>query len=60
MEERILNAEADLQALHREMEDPAVASNATRAHEVYDQLQSAQRRVDELYERWAELEAKLE
>lgn len=59
MEERILEAEAELETHRRELEDPAVASNAARVHEVYGQLQAVQKRVDELYARWAELEAKL-
>jgi ATP-binding cassette subfamily F protein uup len=59
MEERILEAEAELETHRRELEDPAVASNAARVHELYGQLQAVQKRVDELYARWAELEAKL-
>ncbi len=57
MEAKILEAEAELAACQKEMQ--AAASNAKRLPEAYDQLQSAQRRVEELYARWAELEARV-
>jgi len=57
MEENILLAEEALAARQRELED--VASDHTRLTGVYDSVQDARRRVDELYARWAELEGKV-
>jgi ATP-binding cassette subfamily F protein uup len=54
MEAKILDAEHDLAACQGELE--AFASDANRVAEVYEKMQAAQRRVDELYARWAELE----
>ena len=55
MEAKILEAEQELAASQRELE--AFASDPNRVAEVYEKMQAAQRRVDELYARWAELEA---
>lgn len=57
MEERILAAEEALAARQRELE--AAASDAARVGEAYERMQVAQRNVEELYARWAELESKL-
>ncbi len=57
MESKILEAEQQLAALNRELE--AAASDATRVTEAYERVQDAQRRVEELYARWADLESKL-
>jgi ATP-binding cassette subfamily F protein uup len=57
MEAKILEAEHQLAACQRELE--ASASDPNRVTEAYDKMQAAQRRVDNLYERWAELEAQL-
>jgi ABC transport system ATP-binding/permease protein len=54
MEAKILDAEQQLAACQRELE--AFASDASRVAEVYEKMQAAQRGVDELYARWAELE----
>src|SRR3984957_3339200 len=55
MEERILQAEQELAASQRELE--AFASDANRVAEAYEKMQAAQRSVEDLYARWAELEA---
>jgi len=55
MEAKILEAEQELAACQRDLE--TYASDANRIAEVYEKMQAAQRRVDELYARWAELEA---
>jgi ABC transport system ATP-binding/permease protein len=55
MEAKILEAEQALAACQRDLE--AYASDANRVAEVYEKMQAAQRRVDDLYARWAELEA---
>ena len=57
MEEKILEAEQDLAAWHREVQEGA--SDAKRLPEAYRKLQAAQARVEELYARWAELETKI-
>ncbi len=57
MEATILEAERELAARQRELQD--AASDAKRAMTSYEELQLAQRRVEDLYARWAELEAKV-
>ncbi|MGC2737935.1 MAG: ABC-F family ATP-binding cassette domain-containing protein [Candidatus Acidiferrales bacterium] len=58
MEKRIAKAEEDLQAKRAALESPEIASDAVRLHEAYAQREAAQKVVDELYARWAELENK--
>jgi len=57
MEGRILEAEEELASWQLEMQ--AAASDAQRLTEAYDRMQAAQAKVEELYERWAALEAKV-
>ncbi len=57
MEAKILEAEQELAAWQRELQ--SASSDAKRVTEAYDKLQDAQRRVGDLYTRWAELEAKV-
>jgi ATP-binding cassette subfamily F protein uup len=57
MEAKILEAEQELAAWQRELQ--AAASDAKRVTEAFERLQHAQRRVEDLYARWAELEAKV-
>ena len=59
IESRIHEAETVLAAAQAEMNDPAVASDPVRLQDAYARMQSAQASVDQLYERWADLEAKL-
>ena len=47
-----------LEAKRAALEDPEIASDATRLHEAYAQMEAAQKAVDELYARWGELEQK--
>ena len=58
MEENVLAAEAKLEAARSAAADPAIASDATTLQLRHAELDAAQREVDRLYERWAELEAK--
>jgi len=58
MEERILAAESDVEACHARVGDPAVMNDHVQLREWCDKLHEAQARVDALYARWAELEAK--
>ena len=57
MEGKILEAERALAARHRELQE--AAADARRLTEAYEELQQAQRLVESLYARWAELEAKV-
>jgi ATP-binding cassette subfamily F protein uup len=58
IETAIAEAEGRLHDLQHEMNEAAAASDPARLHEAYEHVQDAQARVDKLYERWAELEAK--
>jgi ATP-binding cassette subfamily F protein uup len=58
METLILEAERELEAIQAEMHSPEVVSDGPRLRVCYDQLQSAEARVQALYARWAELEDK--
>jgi ATP-binding cassette subfamily F protein uup len=57
MEGKILEAERHLATAQRELE--AASSDHERVTEAYETVQAAQRRVEDLYHRWAELEAKV-
>jgi ATP-binding cassette subfamily F protein uup len=59
MEARILAAEARVAEVRSRTEDPSIATDAAALQERLRALNAAQREVDRLYERWAELEAKL-
>jgi ATP-binding cassette subfamily F protein uup len=58
MEQSIAEAERDLHAKQAALADPAVMSDAARLHSLAIELSEAQKTVDGLYARWAELEAK--
>jgi ATP-binding cassette subfamily F protein uup len=58
MEERILEAETELERFQSALQNPEVASNGVELQLTYERMQTAQTHVDELYARWAELEAK--
>ena len=57
MEAKILAAEQELAACQRNVD--AAGSEAKRYMAAYEELQAAQQRVEDLYTRWAELEAKV-
>jgi len=59
MEQRVLAAEARMAEGRAHAENPSVASDAAALQERLQALDEAQREVDRLYERWAELESKL-
>jgi hypothetical protein len=59
MEALILKAEEQLTACQERVADPAVASDHKEVAERLALLAAAQARVDALYARWAELEAKV-
>lgn len=58
MEKKIAEAEQELSVLQTTLEDPAVMSDAPRLHVTCAQIEEAQRKVEGLYARWAELEQK--
>jgi ATP-binding cassette subfamily F protein uup len=59
MEERILEAEAEVEAIHAGLQAADVVSDAKRMAAHYERLKEAESRVEDLYARWAELESKL-
>jgi len=58
MEQRIAEAEQLLQAWRAELEDPAIATDAQRLLSAQAGMEEAQKSLDALYARWAELEKK--
>jgi ATP-binding cassette subfamily F protein uup len=58
LEERLMRAEEMLQASHANLQDPAIASNGPRLLAATEEVEKAQALVDQLYARWAELDAK--
>ena len=58
IEERVAAAEEILDAKRTQAEDPAIASDSERLLSAHVELEEAQKKVDELYARWAELEKK--
>jgi ATP-binding cassette subfamily F protein uup len=58
IEQRIAEAEENLQQKRAAAEDPAIASDAAKLLSAHAEMEEAQKAVDELYSRWAELEAK--
>jgi ABC transport system ATP-binding/permease protein len=58
IEQRIADAEQILQSKRAEMEDPAIASDGPRLLAANAAMEAAQKNVDALYARWAELEEK--
>jgi ATP-binding cassette subfamily F protein uup len=58
MEAKLLEAEGRVESLQKVVSDPAVIADHVKMHEACDRLHEAQERVEQLYARWAELEAK--
>jgi ATP-binding cassette subfamily F protein uup len=58
MEKRIAEAEANLDARRAALEDPAIVADADALRVACTEMAQAQKAVDELYARWAELERK--
>jgi len=58
MESRINEAEQILHAKRAALEDPAITSDRISLQNACTQLDEAQKSVDTLYARWAELEQK--
>ena len=58
IEERLMAAEEQVAQERGVLEDPAVATDALRLQATLKALEQAQKTLDELYARWAELESK--
>ncbi len=58
IEERVAAAEGKLELKRTAAEDPAIARDAARLVNAHTELAEAQKEVDALYARWAELEKK--
>ena len=58
MEKCILDAEHARDACRAAVEDSTVASDHLHLHETSEVLEKAEQKVERLYARWAELEAK--
>ena len=58
MEQRIAEAERELQAKHDLLVDPAIVSDGARLHAASLEMDVAQKTIDQLYARWVELEQK--
>ena len=59
IEQRIAAAEKTVETRRASLEDPAVMRDAVLMEQAYRDFQTAQRAVDSLYARWAELEQKI-
>ena len=57
MEEKILEAEQELAARQHDVQESS--SDANRLPLAFERLQQAQIRVNDLYQRWADLDAKV-
>jgi ATP-binding cassette subfamily F protein uup len=58
IEDRVTAAEEQVARERSVVENPAVATDAVRLQEALHAMEQAQNKLDELYARWAELEAK--
>ena len=58
IEQRVDDAEQVMQSKRAAVEDPAIASDGPRLIAAHAEMDAAQKHLDELYARWAELEKK--
>ena len=58
IEQRISDAERLLESKRTELENPAIASDGSRLVAAQAEMKSAQKNLDDLYARWADLEEK--
>jgi ATP-binding cassette subfamily F protein uup len=58
MEQRILDAEAAVEAAHSRLTEASAAGDGARIEEAYAAQQAAEAEVERLYSRWSELEGK--
>jgi len=57
IEEKIRSAEQQAETVRSAMDDPAVSADAAELMKRHEAYEAAQKKVDELYKRWEELEA---
>jgi len=55
----VVSRPLELRRKHSALEDPAVMKDGRRLYQTYQELEQAQKTVDGLYARWAELEEKI-
>jgi ATP-binding cassette subfamily F protein uup len=60
IEQRIKEAEQKLQSKRAALEDPAIATNGPMLLAAHAEMETAQKNLDALYARWAELQQKAE
>lgn len=58
IEQRIAEAEQKVKEKRAQLEDPAIASDGPRLLAAHAEMEAAQKHLDSLYARWAELEEK--
>lgn len=58
MEEKILEAEAEVEAARAALDDEQIAADSHALGEAWERVREAQAEVERLYERWDELESK--
>jgi ATP-binding cassette subfamily F protein uup len=58
IEQRIADAEQKLRSRRAALEDPAIASDGPKLVAVHAEMEGAQKDLDTLYARWAELQQK--
>jgi len=58
IEQRIAEAEKELQTKHDALQDLAILSDGSRLHAASIEMDAAQKTIDRLYARWVELEQK--
>ena len=58
IEERIAEAERELHERRAALEDPSLRNDVTRLRNIAVQMEQAQKTIENLYARWAELERK--
>jgi ATP-binding cassette subfamily F protein uup len=59
IEDRIAEAEQALAQYRAKLEDPAITSDGAQLMQAYREVEAAEKAVNDLYARWAELEEKL-
>jgi ATP-binding cassette subfamily F protein uup len=60
IERRIADAEQNLQSTRAALEDPAIASDGPKLVAAHAEMEAAQKNLDTLYARWAELQEKVD
>jgi ATP-binding cassette subfamily F protein uup len=56
IEQKIAKAEQVVSTLRQQLHDPEIMSDSERLAKLYAQLQEAENNVEQIYQRWEELE----